>query len=545
MLREESESNIYLLICITLVSGLSNSALLIIINQAAENDSLGRDNSYLFIICIICVALYLFTSWYVQRKSSEKIEEIVRRIRVRIINKIRCSELRTIEELGPSEVYGRITTDAIIISQSIEIMVQAFQSAMLVFFSFIYIGMMAFKALIVIILMIVLSAFSFYRTAAVTEKLYSKASQKQNDFLSMLNGILLGFKEIKVNSKKSNDAFRYFKEIARETSVLNVKATYSMISSNLISRFLFYLLLMAIIFIIPTYEHSPDTSVVKISAAILFILGPLEGLISAIPQVVESNASAINIDNLEKKIEGELNPSIEKVETSTQVPHDKTMAFNQEVKINGIEYQYQRKYETDGFIVGPIDLTIPKGQITFITGGNGSGKSTFLKLLCGLYYPKAGEIMVDHVKVESSNYQNYREMLAIVLTDFHLFQRLFGLPEVYQEQIDELLRLMQIDNKTQITEGKISNLNLSTGQRKRLALVIALLENKPFYVFDEIAADQDPIFKKFFYNEILKQMQSQGKTIIMVTHDNEYFHSADACYKLQNGQLSTLKTKQK
>ncbi len=540
MLREESENNIYILVAVALTSGISNSALLIIINQAAENDSTGKDNSYLFIACLICVGLYLLSNWYVQRKSSQQIERIIRKIRIRIINKIRRSELQTIEELGQSDVYGRVTSDALTISQSIETMVRAFQSALLVLFSFIYIGFMSVKALAVIIGVIVLGALSFYRTAEVTGKIYSQASQKQNEFLSMLNGFLLGFKEVKVNSQKSNGAFQFFKEITKEASNLHVKAMFSMVNSNLISRFLFYLLLMAIIFIIPAYEHHPDKSVVKISAAILFILGPLEGLISAIPKVVESNASAMNIANLERKIEGQLNQPVEQKEIEKEISDYRPLTFEHAVKMEGIEYQYQRKYDTDGFIVGPINLTINKGQAVFITGGNGAGKSTLLKLLCGLYYPKAGKILVDKVKVSSGNYQRYREMLGIVLTDFHLFERLFGLPEVQQEQIDELLELMQIHNKTEIVDGKISNLNLSTGQRKRLALVISLLEDKPLYIFDEIAADQDPVFKKFFYTEILSQLKAQGKTVIMVTHDNEYFHLADACYRLQDGQLSSL-----
>jgi putative ATP-binding cassette transporter len=188
--------------------------------------------------------------------------------------------------------------------------------------------------------------------------------------------------------------------------------------------------------------------------------------------------------------------------------------------------------------VGPLNLTIQQGEILFIVGGNGSGKSTLLKLLTGLYYPDVGTLSVDDKVIEQDNYQAYRELFSIIFTDFHLFDRLYGLPAVDEQQLNALLRLMELEKKTQYLDGKFSHLDLSTGQKKRLAFIVTVLEDKPVYILDELAADQDPQFRKYFYEKVLPDLREQGKTIIAVTHDDKYFEVADRIIKMDYGEIN-------
>src|SRR5690606_27967207 len=102
------------------------------------------------------------------------------------------------------------------------------------------------------------------------------------------------------------------------------------------------------------------------------------------------------------------------------------------------------------------------------------------------------------------------------------------------------LAQLQLDHKVRVENGTFSTLRLSQGQRKRLALLVAYLEDRPFYVFDEWAADQDPVFKKIFYTEILPSLKAKGKTVIAITHDDGYFHVADRCFKFEDGKLKEL-----
>jgi len=193
------------------------------------------------------------------------------------------------------------------------------------------------------------------------------------------------------------------------------------------------------------------------------------------------------------------------------------------------------------FSVGPLDMTLNQGEMLFIVGGNGSSKSTLLKLLTGLYYPATGFLSVDDDEIDQSHYHNYRELFSIIFTDFHLFDKLYGLHQIDEQLLKSLLHSMQLDKKTHYLDGQFTNLNLSTGQKKRLAFITAILEDKPIYVFDELAADQDPAFRQYFYEVVLQELKQQGKTIIAVTHDDKYFHVADRVLKMEYGQIVNLR----
>jgi putative ATP-binding cassette transporter len=160
-----------------------------------------------------------------------------------------------------------------------------------------------------------------------------------------------------------------------------------------------------------------------------------------------------------------------------------------------------------------------------------------MKTLTGLYLPQAGTISLDRTLVTPETAAWYRSHFSTVFTDYHLFDRLYGLQHVPPEEVNALLRLMQIDHKTSYTEGRFTTQDLSGGQRKRLALIVALLEDRPILVLDEWAADQDPPFRRFFYEQVLKDLKARGKTIIAVTHDDKYFNVADHVVKMEYGKF--------
>jgi len=187
--------------------------------------------------------------------------------------------------------------------------------------------------------------------------------------------------------------------------------------------------------------------------------------------------------------------------------------------------------------VGPLSTRIRRGETIFIVGGNGCGKTTALKLLTGLYYPGSGTIRVDRELLTRGNVQNYRELFSTVFAQFHLFDRLYGLEKADPEQVKALLVEMELAGKTRFEGGRFTDLSLSTGQRKRLALVVALLEDKEILVFDEWAADQDPHFRKYFYEVVLKRLKEQGKTVLAVTHDERFWKLADRIVKMEYGSI--------
>jgi ABC-type siderophore export system fused ATPase/permease subunit len=212
-------------------------------------------------------------------------------------------------------------------------------------------------------------------------------------------------------------------------------------------------------------------------------------------------------------------------------------AVRPELRLEGVTFTYAFEGGGESFTVGPIDFIARPGEIVFITGGNGSGKTTLMKLMAGLYRPDAGRILLSDTPFSPASEAWIRDQISIIFSDFHLFRRLYGLGEQNPERMAELLREMQIDHKTGIRGDGFTNINLSSGQRKRLALIVTLLEDKPIVIFDEWAADQDPSFRRKFYEEILPGLKAKGKVIICVTHDDRYFDVADRRMKMEFGRM--------
>ena len=91
-----------------------------------------------------------------------------------------------------------------------------------------------------------------------------------------------------------------------------------------------------------------------------------------------------------------------------------------------------------------------------------------------------------------------------------------------------------MDQKVTLQGRSFSTLDLSQGQRRRLALT-AYLEDRPIYVFDEWAADQDPQYKEIFYKTLLPDLCKRGKLVVVITHDDRYFHLGNQVIKLEDG----------
>ena len=156
-------------------------------------------------------------------------------------------------------------------------------------------------------------------------------------------------------------------------------------------------------------------------------------------------------------------------------------------------------------------------------GGNGSGKSTFLRVLSGLYPPASGDVILDGMRIDGSNRNTYRALMSAIFFDYHLFRRLYGVPQPAPGELEGLLSQFRLADKTGLTaEGEFRTLDLSGGQRRRLALIVSLLEKRPILLLDEWTAEQDPEFRRKFYDELLPDLMRAGGTVVVITHDDRY-----------------------
>jgi ABC-type siderophore export system fused ATPase/permease subunit len=201
-------------------------------------------------------------------------------------------------------------------------------------------------------------------------------------------------------------------------------------------------------------------------------------------------------------------------------------------------FKYESENEEEPFTIGPLDFEAKRGEITFIIGGNGSGKTTLAKLLTGLYIPEEGYIQIEGKEIEKNQLGEY---FSTVFSGFHLFEKLYDVDISKKEKVvDNYIKLLRLQDKVEIKENSFSTIDLSGGQRKRLALLQCYLEDAPIYLFDEVAADQDPEFRKFFYRNLLMRMKEEGKIVIAITHDDHYFDVADRIIKMDMGKIETV-----
>src|SRR5690349_8256011 len=265
---------------------------------------------------------------------------------------------------------------------------------------------------------------------------------------------------------------------------------------------------------------------------ILYMMNPIQMILNIIPNFATASVSM-------QKVE-QLGFSLYESDASEKITRQlKAGGSWKSVELVGVTHTYHREGEAGGFILGPIDLTLEPGDLLFITGGNGSGKTTLAKLLLSLYIPEEGEIYLDGKVVTEETREQYRQLFSVVFSDFFLFESLFGLDSIHLDaNAQKYLVQLQLDHKVKVEDGVLSTVDLSQGQRKRLALLTAYLEDRPIYLFDEWAADQDPLFKEIFYLKLLPELKAKGKTVFVISHDDRYFHLADRLIKLEDGKLS-------
>ncbi|MFL6246338.1 MAG: cyclic peptide export ABC transporter [Thermoanaerobaculia bacterium] len=530
LLRKESSLSLGTLLGVAAVAGLSNALVLAVINVGAAQASHHNPTLLVPILFLVAVTVYSFGVRYFMATSIAQVELVLDKLRVRLADKVRRFDLEPLEHIGKTVIYAAITNETGAISQSAQAVVVGFQAGVLVFFTAIYVAMLSRIAFALTAVTTLLIAITFIRRSKELNREQHDTMRRENDLFDLLTHLLEGFKEVRLNRKRSDALFRHFVEISDSATRMKIRTMAQVSRSFTQSQVSFYLLMGVIVFIVPRFSMTYADEIVKIAAAVLFVTGPLAGLIGMVPAIAISNAAVENIERLEETLDRSLGVR------ANHVARVRPLLHFREISLERVVFSYEDESGAT-FTVGPIDFKIVPGETVFIAGGNGSGKSTFLKLFTGLYFPQEGVVRLDGVVVDADSYDRYRSLFSTVFTDFHLFDRLYGLYDVPDEEVERRLDQIEMRGKTHVIDSAFDTLDLSGGQRKRLALLISMLEDRAIYVFDEMAADQDPPFRRKFYKEIVPLLKKSGKTIVAVTHDDKYFEDADRLLKMDEGKI--------
>lgn len=528
LLRRESPVSIGRIALMAVLSGIVNAVLLGVINAAAGSPERQTSTSYLLSFCLI-IALFIVAQQYILQTSTLLVETVLNNTRNGIVQLIRDADLGPLENVGRAAIYSVVSQQMVTISNAAASVVVAAQSVVMIAFSVFYLALLSRAAFFLTVAIAGLAFYIHYREVRQLTAASEITQKTETSFFALLTGLLEGFKEVKMNRQRSDDLAADMVETSNELAQLKIVTGERFARAFVFAQTVFYVLIATIVFILPRFNQADTPIVTKAAATILFIIGPLSNLASAIPAFSNANVAVAAIERIEAVL----------AEARSRVPLGAVVQLDlggfETITLENVVYRYLDKQQQPLFTLGPVNLTIRRGETIFLIGGNGSGKSTLLKILTSLYYPHSGRILVDGRPLTPEAYRAYRALFAPIFVDYHVFKTLYGLRPVDPERAAELLRLLEIDDKTAVVDDRFTNTDLSTGQRKRLAMLIALLEQRPIHVLDEWAADQDPVFRRFFYERLLRDMKAQGKTILAATHDDHYFDVADRVLKLENG----------
>lgn len=506
--------------------------MLCVCNLAVVSLFGGNPEFRLFLLFLVLVLYVLILLNISAKKSARMIEGIVNDFRKRIIERVMAAELQSFENIGPAGIYNILTRETQVISLIANRFIQITR-VMVVTTGYVVILFFVYRpAFLTVLICLVLGIAIYVYMIRLARKQITLAREKEEALFNSIEALLYGFKELRINDRKNEDFFNEaFIEKSAENRKSRVRAENYFAVANVIAGFFQYAVFFPVIFILPLIDNVPALGLMLTINLLIFT--PFDVLKEGIPYLVRAGVSIDRIFAFEKEI---ANITIEKSEIGSDVVSELGEAYEDfsEIAYENICFDYTDSEGTTVFSLNNIDLTVKKGEIIFIVGGNGSGKSTFLKIMAGLYFPLSGSVKIDEEPIEILP---FRHLFTTIFSDFHLFDRLYGIEEVDPEKVIHWLDIMELTDTLQFTDNRFSTLDLSTGQKKRLAVIASVMDDKPVYLFDEWAADQSPQFRDYFYHKLLPLFKAQGKTIIAVSHDDRYFDAADRVIELEYGRI--------
>ncbi len=527
-LSRESPRELRRMIWLSIFVGLTNTILIGLINMAASDVSNGKSVTWQFCAFAVLLVMLLIGTRRSNDENIRSAQALIYRFKIKIMSDVFKSNLGKIDEIGRNYILEVLARDTQSVSSAVGLTVTTCQSIATLLFLTLYMATVSIPAFVIIfisaVLILILGVTELFKVVGQLEKVSEAEAAVNGIYADFLNG----YKEIKMNSDRAYDITRYMVKESKRVNEDKGKLVVTITNFFNSLQILLYVTVGIMVFVVPVISSDFATHVTTAATTSLFLAGSLSGIIVNVPNLSLANVAARTLQTLASKLdESSLNDSFSRPEEFDDI---------QSIVLEGVCYQHASIEKRDrSFVLGPVDYHFETGKVYFIRGNNGSGKTTLMRILIGLYQPSEGRILVNGLPIAEPTSGAYRDIFSVVFSDFHLFKTLYGLPDDDVSRMQELLKLFQMEGKVNVKDGHFTSVQFSTGQRKRLALIVALLEDRPFVVLDEWAADQDPEFRQEFYENIIPKLRSMGKTVIAITHDDHYYNIADHVLIMSNG----------
>ncbi len=533
---------LFLAITVGTIAGLSSSALVALItNTLTVAEPAWYSTVEVFGALVVVVLVFNYLSRVVLLRLTYR---SAFDLRLNYCRHVANLPMKRFEEIGVSQVLQTLTQDVPSLGQALLSVPDLCVSASIVIGCSIYLAYLSPQLLIVFLVCMALAVL-LTRLPEARARVHLEQGREQSvELMGLFDVLTDGFKELKLHvGRREAYLTGPLLKTARlfHDKILQGQHIYVLTKSQ--GQVIYFLFVGLILFGTGSLLPSIDLKVLTaFTITVLYMQGPINKLLDKLPTLGQARVAAkhikkqgLSLVELGTRVQDDAEPQ----QLLTAGPWGATVE-NRRIEMIEVSHTYYREREEDRFMLGPVSLTIEPGELIFIVGGNGSGKTTLAKVLIGLYPPESGEIRCDGKPVAESDLEAYRQHFSVVFSDFHIFTSLLGLDQGNGDLDDRArhyLSLLHLDHKVKVEDGVLSTTELSQGQRKRLALLTAYLEDRPIYLFDEWAADQDPAFKKVFYLELVPDLKRRGKTVIAISHDDRFYDCADRLIKLEDGQV--------
>ncbi len=531
LIRQEVPDNLRAILFMNVLSAIAVTVLLWVIGQASQEAAAGVPKISLLLMYGAAVLLVQITHNYVLVTAAQDAERMVHHIRIRLFDAIRQADLQVIQKLGRSTLNRALCQDTQILSGTLPLLGIAVQQAIILIFLGAYLAWMSPLACLMAFGFAAVAVLARFRRTKALRYRMKKVTVSGTKVFDSLRDLLGGFKEIRMDPLKAAGVIQRHAEASDDYRAGNIAIKSEWGRNFAVVEALLYIQIGLMVFAVPLLTTDFHLLVVPATTAVLFIIGPVGTLAYVTPMLSQAELAINNIEQTERDL------AAARVVQLGGPPAQTNLQLTS-IALQSATFSFSDAAGTPSFSVGPLSATFAAGEITFVTGGNGSGKSTMLRLLTGLLPLRTGSLLLNGRTVESVGIQSYRDCISAIFSDFHIARRLYGLQNVDEVRVRELLEKFEIAHKVEFEDGAFSTRSLSTGQKRRLAMVAALLENKPVIILDEWAADQDPHFRKVFYESVIPALKAQGKIVICVTHDDRWFPVADQIIHMTDGTVA-------
>ncbi|PYP88131.1 MAG: ABC transporter ATP-binding protein [Blastocatellia bacterium AA13] len=511
------------------ISGASSTGLLAVINSSLRRSEPATATLILSFIglCLIVPLSRIISEVVLIRLGQGALFDLRTQLRRQIL----AVPLRQLEKLGSHRLMAALTDDVPAITNIVTVIPVLCINAAVAIGCLLFLGWLSWQMLTAVLVFIAVGIATYQIPIFKAMARFKLAREQADKLFRHLRALTDGIKELKLHSHRRAAFSEMFDSTAGTVRGHNVSGLTIYTVASSWGQLLVFVVIGMLLFAVPVWKETTAQSLTGYTLVLLFLMTPLQVIMNSLPGIGRANVALNNVN--------ELGLTLTKYSSADEISNTQESPANwRSLDIIGVTHAYQIEGEESKFTLGPIDMTLYPGEVVFVIGGNGSGKTTLAKLMSGLYIPESGEIHLDGAPVTSRNRERYRHLFSAVFSDFYLFESLLGLETPgLDDNAADYIRQLGLSHKVEVKDGKLSTTELSLGQRKRLALLTAYLEDRPIYLFDEWAADQDPIFKRVFYYQILPELKARGKTVIVISHDDRYYHVGDRIIKLDYGRI--------